>query len=157
FDFNRLEGRRIVVRRARPGERITAIDQREYELNPDMCVIADTKRPVAIAGVMGGLDTEIGPKTTDVLIEVAEFAPLWVRNTARKLHLHSDSSYRFERGIDVHNVDWASRRCAELMLELAGGELCAGAVSAGTAPPVERTPIVLRLSQIPRILGINIS
>ncbi len=156
FDFDKLQGRKIVVRRAESGEKITAIDQKIYELTPEMCVIADEKRPVAIAGVMGGFDTEIGEKTTSVLIEVAEFTPRTVRATARKLHLFSDSSYRFERGIDRYNLDWASRRCAQLILELAGGQLHSGVAFAGTAPAPEREPIVLRLAQIPRILGIDI-
>ncbi|MGE5195369.1 MAG: phenylalanine--tRNA ligase subunit beta, partial [Deltaproteobacteria bacterium] len=156
FDFDKLHGGRIVVRRAAPGEKITAIDQKEYELSPDMCVIADADRPVAVAGVMGGFDTEISGATANVLIETAEFTPMSVRNTARKLALFSDSSYRFERGIDRHGLEWASRRCAQLILELAGGELCAGSVFAGVAPDPRREPIVLRLSQIPRILGIEI-
>jgi phenylalanyl-tRNA synthetase beta chain len=156
FDFDKLLGRKIIVRRAAAGEKITAIDQKVYELGPEMCVIADEQRPVAIAGVMGGLETEIGDRTKNVLIEVAEFLPLSVRNTARRLNLHSDSSYRFERGIDRHNLDWASRRCAQLILELAGGELCRGAVVAGAATARQTEPITLRLSQIPRILGIDI-
>ena len=157
FDFDKLDGRKIIVRRAAAGEKITAIDQRAYPLSPEMCVIADGSRPVAIAGVMGGLATEISDATTNVLIEVAEFTSMSVRATARKLHLHSDSSYRFERGLDRLNLDWASRRCAQLILELAGGELCQGWIFAGSAPARETTPIVLRLSQIPRILGIDIA
>jgi phenylalanyl-tRNA synthetase beta chain len=157
FDFDKLHGGKIVVRRAAPGEKLIAIDQRQYDLAPEMCVIADADRPVAVAGVMGGLDAEISSTTANVLIETAEFVPLAVRNTARKLGLHSDSSYRFERGIDRHGLDWASRRCAQLMLELAGGELCSGWVFAGAAPGPNREPIVLRLSQLPRILGIEIS
>jgi phenylalanyl-tRNA synthetase beta chain len=156
FDFDKLHGGRIIVRRAGPGEKITAIDQREYELSPGICVIADADRPVAVAGVMGGFDTEIGATTASVLIETAEFTPLSVRNAARRLSLHSDSSYRFERGIDRHGLDWASCRCAQLILQLAGGELCSGSIFAGTATAPEREPITLRLSQIPRILGIDI-
>jgi len=156
FDFDRLQGGRVVVRRALPHERITAIDQREYPLNPEMCVIADARQAVAVAGVMGGLESEISPSTRNVLIEAAEFAPLAVRNTARALNLHSDSSYRFERGIDPEGIDWASRRCAELILELAGGQLCQGQAAAGAPPATERAPIVLRLAQVPRILGIEI-
>ncbi|HMC10692.1 MAG TPA: phenylalanine--tRNA ligase subunit beta [Pirellulaceae bacterium] len=156
FDFDKLDGGKIVVRRAAPGEKIAAIDQRHYELTGDMCVIADARRPVAIAGVMGGLDTEIGTKTANVLIETAEFVPLSVRATARRLGLSSDSSYRFERGIDRQGLDWASRRCAQLILELAGGEICSGSVFAGVASVGGREPIMLRLSQISRILGIEI-
>lgn len=157
FDFDRLDGRRIVVRRARAGEKITAIDQRVYDLAPEMCVIADAARPVAIAGVMGGFDTEINERTRSVLIEAADFSSMTVRATARRLNLHSDSSYRFERGVDRGNLDWASRRCAQLILDLAGGELCEGVIVAGTPAPAAHAPVVLRLSQIARVLGIDIS
>ncbi|HBH53683.1 MAG TPA: phenylalanine--tRNA ligase subunit beta [Planctomycetaceae bacterium] len=156
FDFDKLQGGQVVVRRSRAGEKITAIDQKVYELSADMCVIADAQRPVAIAGVMGGFDTEIGNGTRNVLIEAADFASMSVRATARKLNLHSDSSYRFERGIDRSQVDWASRRCAQLILETAGGELAPGVLIAGDAHPQPRPAITLRLAQIPRVLGIDI-
>ncbi len=156
FDLDKLHEGRIVVRRAQPGEKLTAIDQREYELQPEMCVIADADRPVALAGVMGGLDTEISEQTTNILIEVADFRPLSIRNTARALNLHSDSSYRFERGVDPTGLDWASRRCAELILELAGGELLDGAVVAGAGREPNSAPIELRFAQIKRILGIEV-
>lgn len=153
FDFAKLQGRQIIVRRPRPGETIKAIDHKDYPLGPEMCVIADGQRPVAIGGVMGGATTEISSRTTEVLIEAAEFAPTSVRGTARQLNLHSDSSYRFERKIDPEGVDWASRRCCQLILELAGGELAAGVIDVGQAPP-PRTPITLRQRQLTRILGI---
>ncbi len=156
FDFDKLHGGRIVVRRAKPGEKIQAIDQAEYPLDANTCVIADADRPVAIAGVMGGFETEISEGTTNVLIEAADFAPLSVRNTARRLKLHSPSSYRFERQVDACQIDWASRRCCELILELAGGELLAGPIVAGTLPTAERPAIKLRFDQIARILGIEI-
>lgn len=155
FDFRKLAGREIVVRRARAGETIAAIDHRVYNLDPQMCVIADSEAPVAIAGVMGGASTEISDKTTELLIESAEFAPLSVRSTARKLKLHSPSSYRFERGVDPVGVDWASRRCCELVLELCGGELCSGVIDVG-AKPAPREPVTLRLSQVKRILGVEV-
>ena len=103
---------------------------------------------------MGGAQTEISPATRDVLVEAAEFDPVSIRNTARQLNLHSDSSYRFERRIDPEGLDWASRRCCELILEIAGGELAAGVVDVGQPSPT-REPIVLRLSQFERILGIR--
>ena len=155
FDFDKLNEGRIVVRRAVRGEKITAIDQREYELSEDICVIADATRPVAVAGVMGGLDTEISNSTTSVLVETASFAPLSVRATARTLKLHSPSSFRFERRVDRRNMDWASRRCCELILQVAGGELLQGPVVAG-ASVSDPSPITLRFSQVPRILGIDI-
>jgi phenylalanyl-tRNA synthetase beta chain len=156
FDFDRLRGRRIVVRRAKAGEKIVAINQKTYDLSPEMCVIADAERPVAIGGVMGGFETEIGPTARNVLIEAANFTPLPLRTTARKLALFSDSSYRFERGIDAGQLDWASRRACQLILELAGGELLAEPAFAGTPLPGKRPPITLRFAQIPRVLGIEV-
>lgn len=155
FDLNLLEGPEIIVRQARPQEQFEAIDHREYELEESMCVIADARRPVALGGVMGGVDSEVQDDTTDLLIEAAEFAPLSIRTTARKLSLHSPSSYRFERAVDPRGVEWASRRCAELILELAGGQLAPGVLDVGS--PIEaRREITLRLNQLPRILGIEI-
>lgn len=156
FDLARVRGQRIIVRRARPGEKLQAINHVEYTLQPTHGVIADAERPVALAGVMGGADTEITEATRDVLIEAASFAPLSIRDTARALGLHSDSSYRFERALDPRGPDWASRRCCELILELAGGELCTGSVVAGAEPPRNQTPIVLRPDQFRRVLGIDI-
>ncbi len=155
FDFGRLTGSEIIVRRPKPNETIEAIDHKTYELGQDMCMICDSRQPVAIGGVMGGAKTEISPATTDVLIEAAEFDPLSIRNTARALGLHSDSSYRFERRVDPEGIDWASRRCCELILELAGGELAGGVVDVGESAP-GREPIVLRLAQIKRVLGIEV-
>jgi phenylalanyl-tRNA synthetase beta chain len=155
FDFQKLSGRKIIVRRARAGEQFAAIDHKTYALDSDMCVIADAERAVALGGVMGGAETEVSPQTTDVLIEAAQFAPLSIRATARKLKLHSPSSYRFERGTDPEMVDWASRRCCELILKHAGGELIEGVIDVG-APRSKRQPITLRLDQLKRIIGIDI-
>ncbi len=155
FDFAKIQGRTIIVRRPKPGETIEAINHQVYSLLPDMCLICDAQRPVAIGGVMGGAETEISDLTTEVLVEAAEFDPVSIRRTARALGLHSESSFRFERGVDPEGVDWASRRCCELILELAGGELAAGAVDVGRTPPAPQ-PISLRFAQIPRILGIDV-
>ena len=156
FDFGQAAtAAQIIVRRPRPGETIEAIDHKTYQLGPEMCVICDAVAPVAIGGVMGGAQTEISPKTRDVLVEAAEFDPVSIRNTARLLNLHSDSSYRFERRVDPEGLDWASRRCCELISELAGGELAAGVVDVGRRPP-RREPIVLRFAQLKRILGIEV-
>lgn len=156
FDFNLLRGRKIVVRRAKANEKLQAIDHKQYPLTTEMCVIADGERPVAIAGVMGGAETEITPSTKDVLIEAAIFSPLSIRNTSRKLKLRSDSSYRFERALDPQGPDWASRRCCELILELAGGELLDGVVFAGTAPAPAGETVTLRFAQLKRVLGIDV-
>jgi len=155
FDFDKLAEHRIVVRRARPGEAIVAINQKKYELRPDMCVIADASRVVAVAGVMGGFDTEVSDRTANLLIEAAEFDPVSIRRTGRALGLSSESSYRFERGIDAAGLDWASRRCCQLITEVAGGTVADG-VAAVAAPVAPRLPIVLRFAQLKRILGIEI-
>ncbi|MEZ6091462.1 MAG: phenylalanine--tRNA ligase subunit beta [Pirellulaceae bacterium] len=155
FDLAKLSGREVVIRPARPGEQIEAIDHKSYTLDPEMCVIADRDRAVAVAGVMGGFESEVSSSTTDLLIESAVFTPLSVRRTARKLKLHSPSSFRFERRVDPEGVDWASRRCCELILEIAGGTLEQGVID--TAPDVSpREPVTLRLNQVPRLLGLDI-
>ena len=156
FDHDRLHEGRIVVREAQAGEKLVAIDQKTYQLEAGMCVIADADRPVAIAGVMGGLETEISDGTVNVLIETADFEPLCVRNAARRLNLHSPSSFRFERTVDAAALDAVSRRCCELILEVAGGELCSGMVQAGAEVPPVPQPVSLRFGQLPRILGIDI-
>ncbi len=155
FDYNRLAEHRIVVREARKGEKLEAIDHKVYELEPGMCVIADAKKPVGLGGVMGGADTEVSESTVDLLIEAAEFAPMSIRNTSRTLKLFSPSSFRFSRGLDPEGVDWASRRCCELILQLAGGELAEGVIDVGRRE-TPRREITLRFSQLKRILGISI-
>ena len=155
FDFNKLSGPEIIVREANKEEDFQAIDHKTYKLDPSICVIADAEKAVALGGVMGGVDSEISDSTADVLIEAADFAPLSIRSTARKLILHSDSSFRFERGMDPKGVDWASRRCCQLILELAGGELAKGVIDVGQGIPT-RDPISLRYAQLERVLGISI-
>lgn len=155
FDFKALKGGKIIVRRAAAGEKFTALNHTTYDLDEKICMIADGERTVGIAGVMGGLDTEVSVSTTDLLIEVAEFAPSAIRYAARKLGLHSPASYRFERTVDPHMVDWTSRRCCELILKVAGGTLCEGVVDVGRAPPA-LPKVTLRYSQISRILGIDV-
>ena len=155
FDFSKIKDGKIVVRDAKADEAFNAIDHRQYKLSPGMCVIADTADPVALGGVMGGADSEVSDSTTDVLIEAAYFEQLAVRNAARKLKLHSPSSFRFERNVDSANLDWASRRVCELILESAGGELLQGMIDAGQTPTTPE-PVTLRYSQLSRLLGIEI-
>ncbi|MEW4567727.1 phenylalanine--tRNA ligase subunit beta [Tautonia sp. JC769] len=156
YDLRTLAERRLVVRKARPNEQLVAINGKTYELTPEMLVIADARRPVGLAGVMGGLETEIGDQTTDILIEAAQFDALTVRRTSRGLGLMSPSSYRFERPMDPERTDWASRRCAQLIVELAGGTLHDGVIDQSSEPPPERPAVMLRFSQINRVLGIEI-
>ncbi len=156
FDAGILRGRKLVVRRAAPGEKIQAIDGKEYSLSKDDLVIADAERPVAIAGVMGGKESEIGPRTTEVLIESAQFDPVSVRRTSRRLGLSSESSYRFERGIDPEAVDRASRRCLQLILELAGGKALKGAIDL-SVPPQARPAARVRPSRVAKVLGLEVA
>jgi phenylalanyl-tRNA synthetase beta chain len=155
FDFDKLAGREIVVRTARPGEKLMSIDGHERKLAESMLVIADAERPVAIAGIMGGLDTEVSDQTTSVLLESARFDPLSVRRTSRTLALKSESSYRFERGIDPKLALCASLRAAQLILETAGGELASGVVQAGDdAEPA--VILSLRPGKLKQLLGVDL-
>ena len=156
FDLDHIRGGKIIVRAALQNEKFLAIDHHTYELDERMVVIADAERAVALGGVMGGADSEVSETTTDLLIESAAFEPLLIRRAARKLKLQSPSSYRFERRPDPAGLDWASRRCCELILEIAGGTLCAGFIDTAADPP-PREEIRFRLAQIERILGIDIS
>src|SRR6185295_4318366 len=121
FDFEKLGGHRIVVRRAAPGEKLTTLDGVERTLTTDMLVIADADKAVALAGIMGGEESEISSATKDVLIESAYFNPQSVRQTARQLGMDTEASRRFERGADPEGVLNAQQRCVELICELAGG------------------------------------
>ena len=155
FDYAKVRGQQIIVRDAKPNEEFLAIDHRTYTLQPGMCVIGDAEGAVGLGGVMGGAESEVSDSTTDLLIEVAAFSPLSIRSTSRKLNLLSDASHRFERPTDQENIDWVSRRACQLILECAGGELAEGWVDAGQ-PPAPRQQVVLRLDQIPRVLGIEV-
>ena len=155
FDLAKLQGQQIIVRAAHDGEEFEAIDHHTYQLTPDMCVIADANRPVAIAGVMGGADSEVSDSTVDVLIESAAFSSMATRATSRALNLHSPASYRFERALDPEGIEWAANRACELVLEHCGGTLDEGWLDAG-ATTWSPEPVIMRLSQVERILGISI-
>ncbi len=146
----------IVVRRAAAGEKFQTLDQQERTLTDEMLLIADEQKGIALAGIMGGANTEINDRTQDVLIESAYFAPVNIRRTSKRLGLRSDSSYRFERGADVGICDWASQRAVQLILETAGGQLAEGVVDCHPAP-VQPKPVTLHFSQTKALLGIGIS
>jgi phenylalanyl-tRNA synthetase beta chain len=155
FDFAQVSGGQIIVRTAASGEKLITLDGHTQTLAPSMLVIADATRPLALAGIMGGESSQVTNFTTDILLESARFDPLSIRRTSRALALRSDSSYRFERGIDPTLPLRASLRAAELILQFAGGQLAAGVVSAG-AENYHPKSLQLRLSQLERILGINL-
>ena len=161
FDYHLLQSApgasrpTIVVRRAVEGEKFKTLDGKEHTLTSKMLLIADETKAVALAGVMGGLNTEINANTHDVLIESAYFKPQNIRATSKKLELRTESSYRFERGADIGICDWASRRAVQLILETAGGELADGVVDA-YPQPVEPKQIKLRHQKVSDLLGVEL-
>ncbi|MBI2543759.1 MAG: phenylalanine--tRNA ligase subunit beta, partial [Candidatus Rokubacteria bacterium] len=153
FDFDTLAQRKIVVRRARPGERLTTLDEQERALTESMLLIADAELGIALAGVMGGANTEVTERTSSVLLESAYFAPASIRRTSRSLGLATEASYRFERGADIEGLREALDRAAQLMADLGGGTVAKGVLDAYAAPrPHPRIP--LRLERIRRVIGI---
>jgi phenylalanyl-tRNA synthetase beta chain len=145
----------IVVRRAAAGEKFKTLDNQERTLTSEMLLIADEQKGIALAGVMGGANTEINDRTVDVLIESAYFSPVNIRRTSKALGLRSESSYRFERGADISICDWASLRAAQLILETAGGQFAEGVVDA-YPKPVESKQVTLRHHKVNELLGIEL-
>ena len=151
FDLDLLEGNKIIVRRAHDGETIKTLDGVERKLTKDDLVIADAKKAVGIAGVMGGFDTMITAKTKNVLIEAAWFDPSAIRRTSRRLGMHTDASHRFERGADWGFTAIANDHVARFILDTAGGTL--GPQIDAIAREVKRPTLALRRSEVKRILG----
>ncbi len=156
FDLSLLAEQRIVVRRARQDEAMATLDGVERKLTPDMLVIADARTPVAVAGVMGGAQSGILDTTRDVVLESACFKPALIRKTSRTLGLSSESSYRFERGVDIGGADWASRRAAALMVAHSGATAAQGALDCYPVEPRDRS-IVCRFDRVRDLLGVNIA
>lgn len=152
FDLDHLEGRRIAVRRGRAGEKMTTLDETERSLDPDILVIADGKEPVALAGIMGGLYSEVTPKTKAIFLESAWFHPGLIRRGAKRLGLRTEASYRFERGSDPSAVSYASQRAAQMMVELAGGTLAKGCLDK-YPKPLKPLTLKLRHARVEAILG----
>jgi len=155
FDYAKIKDGKIIVRRAVAGEQIVSIDGTRCKLEPDMLIIADPNGPVAIAGVMGGLDTEVSDRTTTILLEDACFDPVSVRSTSRKLTLPSEASFRFERIVDIEAVDRASKRTAQLIVQAAGGKAASGVVDVYPKKPQQNRP-ALRFDRLNLLLGIKI-
>jgi len=152
FDMDLLEGGRLIIRRAKDGEKLKTLDGVERTLSSDDLVVADGKKPVGLAGVMGGFDTMITDKTKNILIESAWWDPVTVRKTSRRHGIHTDASHRFERGADFESTVLSCDLVAKLILESGGGELVGAAVDV-MSRQMDQAPIVLRLSEVQRILG----
>jgi phenylalanyl-tRNA synthetase beta chain len=152
FNLAKLGGQSVVVRRARTGEKIVTLDGVERTLNETMTVIADASRPQAVAGVMGGRDSEVSEDTTDLLLEVASFDPASTRTTRRALGLSTDASYRFERGVDPALAPVALERTARLIINVAGGRVDDAPVDVYAGDTL-RAPLALRASRVAVVLG----
>lgn len=155
FDLAKLRGPAVVVRRARPGEKIVTLDGVTRTLTADMTAICDAQHPTIVAGVMGSAESEVSANTKDLVLECAYFQPTRIRRTRRALELSSESSYRFERGIDMLGMPDALRRAIELIIAVAGGEVRAPAIDLWPAPQQERA-IFLRPERVSRLLGVEV-
>lgn len=156
FDYDLLIENRIIVRRGINGERFVSITGSTCDIKDTMLVIADGKRPVALAGIIGGKNTEVSENTTNILLESAFFEPTQIRRTSKMLGVQTESSYRFERGADPEAVLNASNRCTSLILKLAGGNASKGIIDVYPSPLASRE-IILRMERIKKILGTNLS
>ena len=156
FDMDQLQDRRIIVRRAKDGEKIQTLDEKEFSLTPDNLVICDGNRPVALAGIMGGLNSEITEKTTQLLFEAAKFARDNVRKTSRALGQSSDSSARFEKGISEYITELGMARALHLIQELGCGEITSSAFDCSAGAPREGKRFTASLKRINAILGIEV-
>lgn len=155
FDLAKVRGPAVIVRKAKPGEKLVTLDGQTRELKPDMCVIADAERATGLAGVMGGGESEVTDATTDLLIECACFSPQGTRRMRRALNMSTDASYRFERGVDYDATAARLARACELIVAVAGGAV-AGAVDVYPQPIAPRT-IFLRDSRLTQVLGVQVS
>ncbi|MDI6710631.1 MAG: phenylalanine--tRNA ligase subunit beta [Thermoanaerobacterales bacterium] len=155
FDFGTVRDGRIIVRPAEPGERLVTLDGVERQLTPEMLLIAGVDRPLGLAGVMGGLDSEVTSGTKEVLLESACFNPVNIRRTARALGLRSEASNRFEKGIDISRCALAADRAVELMARMQAGTPAPGRVDNFPAPPPPKT-VILRPARVNQILGLDV-
>jgi len=155
FDYNRLKEQRIVVRRARPGERLRLLDGTARELSAEMLVIADAEDAMGVAGVIGGAESEVTPKTTAVLLESANFRPTSIRRTRQALKVETDASKRFEKGLSVHLPPIAAQRAVKLMVEICQGRAAQGLIDM-TAEKPKDTRVTLTQERLQRVLGVEV-
>jgi phenylalanyl-tRNA synthetase beta chain len=152
FDLDLLEGGKLIIRRARDGETLKTLDGIDRKLTTEDLVVADSQKPVALAGVMGGFDTMITDKTRNILIESAWWDPITVRKMSRRHGLHTDASHRFERGADFESTVFSCDRVAELILQSGGGELIGAPIDV-VAKSMDLAPVALHIAEVHRILG----
>jgi len=156
FDFDKLEGGKIVVRKAKSGEKVVTLEGKEVELNESVLLIYDSRKPVAIAGIVGLQNSKVDENTENILIESAYFNPLTIRRASKSIGISTEASYRFERGIDADGQIYAANRLAQLILEYAGGDLYEGIIDCNPVK-IEPKEITLRYSKVNSIVGCEIN
>lgn len=156
FDLDKLAGRSLVVRHAREGEALKTLDGKARALKATDLVVADAQRAQSLAGIMGGADSEVGGSTVNVVLEAATWDPVTIRTTARRLGLRTDASYRFERRVHPLSIDEPARRAAAMIVQVAGGSLCAGMLDAGGVPTGPRV-VAMRTARCRSLLGYDLS
>ncbi len=155
FNYNELRGKHVVVRNAKENEKITTLDGKEYALTPDMLVIADGEVPSCLAGIMGGLESEITDTTTDLFLESAKFKRDNIRHTGRALGIRTEASGRYEKGTDIMNVEYAAERALQLIYELDAGDIVGGVIDRNEGLPSERT-LSVSIESILALLGVDV-
>lgn len=155
FNLSKVAGHQIIVRRAAPGEKITTLDGKNHPLKPEMLVIADADRPSCLAGVMGGLESEITEDTTDIFFEAAKFRRDSIRRTSRTVGMRTESSARFEKGVDITTVEYAMERALQLIDELDAGDIVPGVVDLNNGLPTPRK-LTVEPAKINKLLGLQI-
>ncbi|VAX42691.1 Phenylalanyl-tRNA synthetase beta chain, partial [hydrothermal vent metagenome] len=155
FDLDKLAGQSLIIRWAHKGEKLRTLDGKDRTLLPTELVVADAERAQSLAGVIGGAESEVDDSTTGVVLEMATWDPVTIRNAARRMAIRTDAAHRFERTVDPREIDFAARRAAALLVELTGGELCEGMLSEGQEP-APRTVVELRTSRAREIIGTEI-
>jgi len=155
FNYNDLADKKIIVRNAKAGETITTLDGKDYNLNENMLVIADGEKPSCLAGIMGGKESEIEDDTKDLFLETAKFRRDNVRHTARALGIRTESSGRFERGVDIINVEYASERALQLIYELDAGDIIDGTLDCNNGLPKDRI-ITVTTNKIMELIGVDV-
>jgi phenylalanyl-tRNA synthetase beta chain len=153
FDYCKIFGKKILVRKALDGETLKAIDEKEYSLSENMLVIADSEKPIALAGIMGGKESEVQEDTSEILLESAHFDPGTIRRASIRLGLRTESSRRFEKGLDMLSADWGSRRACQFFSRL-GAQVAPGAEDISTKPKMRRE-VAVSLSHVQKFLGVE--
>ncbi|MFK7759218.1 MAG: phenylalanine--tRNA ligase subunit beta [Phycisphaerales bacterium] len=154
FDYDKLAGHELTVRRAQPGEQVHTLYEGKHKLNESDLIVADADGPQSLAGIIGGHDSQVDEGTTSVVFEMATWDPRTVRNTGRRLNIRTDAAFRFERGIDPRTIEYAAQRAVQLICEVSGAELAQGVLSQGAPLPADKV-IELRPSRCDVVLGVH--